>query len=176
MTMITEVELIRYRHSDLIAQTVEVLKRESIDYRVASDQSALDVGSLGLSETATFIILVPAAQEQSARLILLEDARASLSEGLPGDSPLHDFNEDELGDVLRHSLDWSPHDVAIAERLLAERNHEVPPVNLDLTDDQREGRKVDAADLKEANRTLIWWVWGLGGYVAYRILRDQGII
>ncbi|MEZ0273662.1 MAG: hypothetical protein ACAH88_02065, partial [Roseimicrobium sp.] len=67
------------------------------------------------------IVLIPESREIEAREALLENARKETAHGVDPSHPMTTWGNEDLVKTLTEAPEWSPYEVAVAEKLLKDR-------------------------------------------------------
>lgn len=153
----SEIELARFRDAEGVEYCCAVLDKAGIKYRLSSDVPAFDISAVGTGGVnGSMIVMVAPKLEVRARQALLEDARASIQNGLLEDYPLSkDSSDEELLAMLKEPLEWSAYDIAAAEYLLTQRKTPFEPPTYELTEKEVQAREEKTRTLKSMNRSVI---------------------
>jgi len=158
------VELFRSQDPGAIQQVVDVLDQAGIAYHLIGGEGGFDFTSIGSEEPEERIINIRVCDHPKARAALEED---SLNSDLPEDHHLIHATDDELIEIVSHSSEWSPFDVAHARKLLEKRGVD--------TDKLKEKQAVRIARLKlgkPAHKRFVFFGWFfavLGGVIGIAI-------
>ncbi len=122
------VELARFHHAEPLRACTKVLDEAGILYRLSNDSLTSNVSMMRVAYNATCIVTVREEDLGAAQQALLSEARSELASGVPADHYFMSSSNEDLHDVLNEPLEWSPYDLAVAEKLLQDRGVALPPV------------------------------------------------
>jgi hypothetical protein len=160
MTQDELVELFRSQDPGAVQQVLDVLDHAGITYHLIGGEGGFDFASIGSEEPEERIINIEVSDLEAARAVLEED---SLKVDLPKDHYLLQSSEEELIEIVTHSSEWSPFDVAHARNLL-EKNG----VNTAELAEQQAVRIAGLKLGKPASKGLVFFGWlfaVLGGVI-----------
>jgi len=159
------VELQRSRDPTILKQTTELLDTAGIPYQRSALPPIFDIGKIGAGEDAEVVVSVPRNQYAAARTAM--ESAVYLKEDLPDSHYLVTSTDEELIEVVAHSSEWSPFDVAHARRLIVERGIDTKKI-----EDKRAERLRQLRSGKPASKELILFGWVfsvLGGLIGLGI-------
>lgn len=123
-----EIEIARFFHREPAAVCGKVLEEAGIPFRLSDDSLTPDVSALGRASNPACLVLVPESAEVQAREALLENARKEILRGIDPSHPMATWSNEDLTETLAEPSEWSPYEIAVAEKLLGDRGLEVAPV------------------------------------------------
>ena len=155
------VELQRSRDPTILKETTGLLDTTGIPYRCSALPQMFDIGKIGAGEDAEVVVSVPRNQYAAARAAM--ESAVYLKEDLPDNHYLVTSTDEELVEVVAHSSEWSPFDVAHARRLIVERGIDTKQIEAKRAEHLRQQRLGKPAS-KEL--ILLGWVFSvLGGLI-----------
>lgn len=113
-------------HSEQEAETlVQILKDSNIEFDVEHERNPLDKIYIGETIDPMISVKIPATDFEKTNDILLAHAKTQLT-GINPEYYLFHFTNQELTEVLHNPDDWNHFDQALAQKLLQDRNAEIP--------------------------------------------------
>ncbi|WP_019947987.1 hypothetical protein [Hymenobacter aerophilus] len=126
----------RFPNATVAQPLLELLYAHGIEAETRLDQPAFDV-SFAFNETSRYCLVLLHPADFARAQALEQQAAEAQAANPPADYYLLAFTNPELSDILLRPDEWSPLDVALARRLLAERGAPVSPARLQELRDQR---------------------------------------
>jgi hypothetical protein len=123
-----EVEIARFFHQAPAEVCGRILQEAGIPFRLSDDSLTPDVSALGRASNPACLVVVSESFEVQAREALLEGARKETAGGIEPGHPMTTWSDEDLAKTLAEASEWSPYEVAVAEKLLHGRGIVVPPV------------------------------------------------
>ncbi|QIF00725.1 hypothetical protein [Roseimicrobium sp. ORNL1] len=123
-----EIEIARFFHREPATVCGKVLQEAGISFRLSDDSLTPDVSALGRSSNPACLVLIPESAEIQAREALLENARKEALGEVDPSHPMTTWSDEDLTKTLAEPSEWSPYEIAVAEKLLRDRGREVAPV------------------------------------------------
>ncbi len=118
-------ELIRCFDEDTVALTKDVLTEKGIPFRIDAVTPTSDFTAIGAGDAKKAMIMVPSSSLDAGRSALAEGV---VKDDLPGDHFLHEAGVQGLVEIVVNPSEWSPFDVAHANRMIIERGIDVEQI------------------------------------------------
>ncbi len=134
-----EPEFITYQKFDdaaLANELSETLKDHNIEYYVQEEASGFDPSLVMSKESIYYAVKIKSEDFERVNKILQEEEIKNVSE-IDKDYYLFSFTNDELREVVTKADEWSPFDVVLARKLLAERGVIIDDKELAVIEEKR---------------------------------------
>jgi hypothetical protein len=162
-----EPELITYQKFDdpaLANELVEVLKKHHIKYSVEEASQAFDPGFTYNPLAKEYSVKVSGDDFERVNQVLKEEEESANVDEVDKDYYLFTFTNDELMEVVTKADEWSPFDVVLSRKLLADRGIKINEKELAEIEEKRITELKSVEPLK-VGWMIIGYIFALGGGV-----------
>ena len=114
----------KFNDPALAEELAEQLEQRKIEYTIEEEVTGFDPSLVMSNEAKYYAVKIKSKDFETVNELLKENEETNTGE-IDKDYYLFSFTDDELMDVITKADEWSPFDVVLARKLLAERGKEI---------------------------------------------------